>query len=301
MTEYYYPFDAGAGSGIMEGQWSTMMRCAAPANGYIPLYLNELLVYGDSTGMQVKVKSGAAWIMGHRYESDAEQIKAISASDPTNPRWDRVVLRLDWPNNIISVAVVTGTPAGSPSVPALTQSSTVWEICLALVYVTASVATIAADKVYDYRMSCFGAYEIEYVIGSGLTVPAAGVLPTGIKIPWPGRIDAWTLTADASGSIVIDIWKDTLTNYPPVVGDTIIAAGKPTLSAARTASGYVWTASGTPASSWPGAVLAASICTPPRIQGEAQYLLLNLESSPATLKQVLLTLRVQKHPFWVGW
>lgn len=301
MTEYYYPFDAGAGSSIYEGQWSKLIRNTALVNGYVPLYLNELLVYGDSTGMQVKVKTGGMWIMGHYYETDAELTKAIAASDPTNPRWDRVVARLDWSNNLVSVAVVTGTPAGSPAIPALTQSSTIWEIGIALVYVTAAVATIAADKVYDYRGSCFGAYEIEYVIGNGLTVPAAGVLPTGIKIPWPGRIDAWTLTADAAGSIVIDIWKDTYTNYPPVVGDTIIAAGKPTLSAARLANGHVWTASGTPASSWPGAVLAAALNAAPLSQAAAQYLLFNLEATPATLKQVLLTLRVQKHPFWVGW
>jgi hypothetical protein len=37
------------------------------------------------------------------------------------------------------------------------------------------------------------------------------------------------------GSIVIDIWKDTYANYPPVVGDTITAGAKPTLSSANKA------------------------------------------------------------------
>ena len=43
------------------------------------------------------------------------------------------------------------------------------------------------------------------------------------------------LSTDAgvtSGSIVIDIWKDTLANYPPTVADTITASAKPTLASA---------------------------------------------------------------------
>ena len=34
----------------------------------------------------------------------------------------------------------------------------------------------------------------------------------------------------AGSTIVIDIWKDTFANYPPTVGDTIVASAKPTLS-----------------------------------------------------------------------
>jgi hypothetical protein len=31
---------------------------------------------------------------------------------------------------------------------------------------------------------------------------------------------------------VVDIWKDTYTNYPPTVADTITASAKPTLASA---------------------------------------------------------------------
>ena len=42
-----------------------------------------------------------------------------------------------------------------------------------------------------------------------------------------------TLLADQTGSIVVDIWKDTYANYPPTVADTIVLTGtKPTLSTA---------------------------------------------------------------------
>jgi len=62
------------------------------------------------------------------------------------------------------------------------------------------------------------------------------VLTTGVKadisVPFSGIITGVVLLADQSGSVVVDLWKDTFANYPPVVGDTITAAAKPTLSAA---------------------------------------------------------------------
>jgi hypothetical protein len=33
-----------------------------------------------------------------------------------------------------------------------------------------------------------------------------------------------------SGSIVIDIWKDSYANYPPTVADTITGSAKPTIT-----------------------------------------------------------------------
>lgn len=59
--------------------------------------------------------------------------------------------------------------------------------------------------------------------------------PTGsqqfdFRVPWAGTLVRWTLLGDASGSIVVDIWKDTYANAPPTVLDTITASAKPTLS-----------------------------------------------------------------------
>lgn len=76
-----------------------------------------------------------------------------------------------------------------------------------------------------------GTSAIEYVIdggGSAITTGVKGV----IEVPFACTITQVTLLADQSGSIVIDIWKDTYANYPPTVADTITAAAKPTLSSA---------------------------------------------------------------------
>lgn len=71
-----------------------------------------------------------------------------------------------------------------------------------------------------------------YAIDGGGAVIATGVAGTGVQAPFACTIDSVTLLADVSGSIVIDIWKDTYANYPPTVADSICASAKPTLSSA---------------------------------------------------------------------
>lgn len=64
----------------------------------------------------------------------------------------------------------------------------------------------------------------------------ASVLATGIKgdirIPFAATLTKWSLLPDVSGSIQIDLWKDTYANYPPTVADTITASAKPLISSA---------------------------------------------------------------------
>lgn len=121
------------------------------ATGVIKAYLNELQVYADSTGMQVKVKSGAANVQGIYFDSDAEEVLSIATANASNPRIDRIILRLDLSADSIDLAVLQGTPAASPVGPSLTQNGTRWEISLGYIYVNAGTATIAAGNVYDER------------------------------------------------------------------------------------------------------------------------------------------------------
>ena len=66
--------------------------------------------------------------------------------------------------------------------------------------------------------------------GNG-SVPSTGIIAR-LSVPKPLTITQVTLLADVSGSIVLDIWKDSFANYPPTVADTITASAKPTLSGA---------------------------------------------------------------------
>jgi hypothetical protein len=71
----------------------------------------------------------------------------------------------------------------------------------------------------------------------GITIDGGGsAITTGIKgdvtIPFAMSISGWTITADQTGSIVVDLWKDTYANFPPTAADTITGSEKPTLSSA---------------------------------------------------------------------
>ena len=71
--------------------------------------------------------------------------------------------------------------------------------------------------------------------GTALTTGYAG----DAALQFPADIVGWELLADQTGSIVIDIWKDTYANYPPTVGDTITAGSPPTISSASKARNAV--------------------------------------------------------------
>lgn len=76
------------------------------------------------------------------------------------------------------------------------------------------------------------------VAGFEFVIDGAGAaITTGVKgfweVPFACTITANRLFADQSGSIVIDIWKDSYANFPPTVADTITASAKPTLSSAQ--------------------------------------------------------------------
>lgn len=149
MSIIYFPFNTGAGADSMQDRWSKMARLWCDTG--VVNEGNKFEVYAG-TGMLVKVKSGIAWLRGHYIESDAEETLAIGAADPSNPRIDRVLLRLDWSANRIDLAVLQGEPKASPSAPPLTQvQGTRWELSLAQVRVDAAIASIAANKVTDER------------------------------------------------------------------------------------------------------------------------------------------------------
>lgn len=65
--------------------------------------------------------------------------------------------------------------------------------------------------------------------GSAITTGEKG----HIEVPFPCTITAVRVLADQSGSIVVDIWKDTYANFPPTDADSITASAPPTLSTAQ--------------------------------------------------------------------
>lgn len=76
---------------------------------------------------------------------------------------------------------------------------------------------------------------VEFVIGNGSDVITTG-MKGYLRLDFAGTIQANTILLDVSGSIVINIWKCTYTDFAPpthpAVGDKITASAPPTVTGA---------------------------------------------------------------------
>lgn len=136
--------------------------------GVVKGYANELAVSQHAAGanMSVDVATGKALISvlttlltpDYTFKtwltSDAVTVVSVPTADNTNERIDRIIAKFDPtvdPNgsaaNIVSIELVEGTPAGSPSAPATPANS----ISLATISVPAGDTTIATAQITDTR------------------------------------------------------------------------------------------------------------------------------------------------------
>jgi hypothetical protein len=164
--------------------------------------LNELEVFADSTGMQVKIRSGQALVRGHYYQNTAEVTLTLAAADATNPRIDTVVLELDPSANTITLETITGVAESSPSAEPLVQTDAgIYQIKLANIAVGSGVTTISAGNVTDTRF-----YIEDFsgtVPGSAITGEITTATMDGDRLF--GNIDSATISqANVTGTIVTD-------------------------------------------------------------------------------------------------
>lgn len=137
---------------------------------------NELAVAEASPpAMSVRVNTGKAFIQGYYFEvHTGQETLSVAAAHPTLPRIDRVVVRRDLAGRTATLAILTGTPAESPTAPALTQvAAGVWEIALAQVAVAAAAASIIDANITDERGPRAKGTDIEN-LASTLLDPATG-------------------------------------------------------------------------------------------------------------------------------
>jgi hypothetical protein len=159
-------------SGVVKNQHSEVTGPSGPvdiaglpqvnrawSNGYIKGVGAELLPSATGSAMSVTIGAGAALVQGILYDQVAAKNVAIAAAHATNPRVDRIVVRVvpagagDDIEGRSELVVVQGTPqvganfSTGVGMPALTQTTALWEEEIARVQVDAAVTVIASDKV----------------------------------------------------------------------------------------------------------------------------------------------------------
>lgn len=82
--------------------------------------------------------------------------------------------------------------------------------------------------------SASGTGMLEVIFDGGSAVIGVGT-QHDIIVPFDCTLTGWTILADQSGSIVIDVWRDTYANFAPTDADSLTASAPPTLTTATKA------------------------------------------------------------------
>lgn len=120
-------------------------------NGVFPVPSNNLQVVAGS-GMVVTVKAGKAWINGYFYHNTGDLSLTLPVADGVLNRIDRIVVRWDLTERLISVVVKSSVPSASPTPPALQRDADAYELCLADISTGAGVTAISQAVITDRRL-----------------------------------------------------------------------------------------------------------------------------------------------------
>lgn len=101
--------------------------------------------------MIVSVAPGWGAIKSKYVQNTAAAALMVDESDVSLDRIDRVKLRYSQTNRAISLIVDKGTPGSTPTPPALTRTSDVYDLSLAQVYVSAGATEITSEDITDER------------------------------------------------------------------------------------------------------------------------------------------------------
>lgn len=157
-------------------------------SGVLDIADDDFEVTAAGADMEVDIDLGVAYVLNGawvkassvtrfwRVESDAVVAVELDASDPSQDRIDLIVLQIndaasadDEASNVASIVNVTGTPAGSPSAPAVPADS----LLLAEVLVQANVTTISNGDITDERVESRLRYLGPNTVDSGNIVVGA--------------------------------------------------------------------------------------------------------------------------------
>ena len=218
-----------------EANWHKVAKLLNGIDGVLRTNGSALaVIQATPAAMSVIVGTGMSWFNGIEYDNTVAKTLVIGAAHASYNRYDYIVVEADFTGNTCVAKVVPGTAAASPTAPTLTQTDGVlWQFPLALVLVPAAATSILTADITDVRKMLFGT-TIPYVLDGGtlaITTGSKGIIP---RLPFSCTITGWTLIADQTGSIVIDVKKSTYAAFPTTT--SIVAAAKPTLSSAQKAT-----------------------------------------------------------------
>ena len=170
-----------------QAQWYKFLSSALPS-GVVGSPAGSISTGGlawSASGLTVTIAVGKAWAGGGWFERDTAAALPIVTSNGTgNPRIDRIVLRRDTSTNSTALARIEGTPAGTPTAPAITRTDAVWDLPLFQFRVPANNGTTLSNVVDERTWITEGTEETP----DDLVIPGTGT--------FGGTVTAADATAD---------------------------------------------------------------------------------------------------------
>ena len=150
--EKYFPFRSISGDRKYSAEDWAAYFAQFIGNGVFYSSADKMKV-AEYDGMKVKVQKGAGFIAGRMYLLEEDLIIKLDTADGVVDRVDRIVLRCDYNNRLMTVTVKKGGYGANPTAPELTRDTGVYELALADVYVAAGAVTITAANITDQRFN----------------------------------------------------------------------------------------------------------------------------------------------------
>ncbi|BDR75751.1 hypothetical protein [Clostridium tetani] len=123
------------------------------SNGIFPNPAVQLQVIAIDNSMQIRIKSGKAWINGYFYENTDDLIFKLDVADGVLNRIDRVVLRLDFLTREIRAKVKKGDYASNAVAKTLQRDADAYELALADIKISAGAIKITQADITDLRLN----------------------------------------------------------------------------------------------------------------------------------------------------
>ena len=123
-------------------------------NGILDTYGQNFKLTAASSGLKVNLGTGKAWIDGHYFINDARySIDLSSYQDESLPRFVAISILLDVGESVrsVSLEIVPGTPAESPTLPSLPHDENKTRLLMYAVRLNPSATSLTENDWFDYR------------------------------------------------------------------------------------------------------------------------------------------------------
>lgn len=233
MAQGYWPFNAVDTTETQFSSWARRLQM----DGVWGEPGDNVLKLNQGSGLTATLAGApgyVAFVRGHMYENDSD-LSVVFSAGSTNPRIDRLVLRLNPTDNTITPTIIQGTPAASsPAVPDLTQTDAAnYDIPIAQIYRAANSSSVVTADITDERLFA------GMVLGLWTTATRPGTAKSGRATARKGQVGYNTTTSKYEfwdGAAWVDL-NPTSFDASAVTSGTLNAARIPSLDASKITTG----------------------------------------------------------------